>query len=582
MRKRPAPWRALAALILSMALAGAVRAQAAYSPDLSIRQMFHDGERRAYGLYVPQSYRAGQPAPVIVALHGRYSSAKAFHGFSRLASVAERRGAVLIYPEPLDVSWGDGGHDALQRSGVDADDVGFITAALADVARTMPLDPERTFLVGYDTGGVMALRASCGGQTRFSGVAVVSALMWNFTRQACGAGAHSAPTLLIHGGRDANYPDEGAEALGERTAFRLGLGDTLATLRSVNGCSASSLTRGFVEACSGGALAFLPVPRGASEWYRDGAGYQLSHHGFDATQAIESFFFDRAGFSLPQVRERGVSRSWITYVPASYDPAKPTPLVVLLHGRPSSATEMAVITRMHEVADRHGFIVTYPEGLNNEWNAFYDLTGQRSIAPQDDVAFLKTLTEDLGQDFNIDRSRMYIGGFSNGGFMTIRMACSASDVFAGFAVVSAELYTVLKDVCRRSRPSPILLMHGTEDPSVPYNGVIIRGGPENTETRVSLGARDTLAWFVERNHCSQAGTMTTFPIKGQSPGTQAQRFMPHDCQAPVSFYLINGGGHTWPGTVPLNGLGPLNMDINAGEEIWQFFEPLSLKPGSDR
>ena len=122
-------------------------------------------------------------------------------------------------------------------------------------------------------------------------------------------------------------------------------------------------------------------------------------------------------------------------------------------------------------------------------------------------------------------------------------------------------------------------MNGTADPSVNYNGIIVRSGADDQETRVSLGARDTLAWFVKRNGCSQTGSTLTYPPRGQSPGTQAQRFTPNDCVAPVVFWLINGGGHTWPGTEGVMDaafFGPTNMDIKASAEIWDFFSHLSL------
>lgn len=583
MSKRSGAWRAsaLLTLLLTLVTAAPVTAQVpvGVAPAITMRSVFHDGERRAYGLFVPSTYVAGRPAPVIVVLHGRFSSAKAIHAFSGLVSVAEARGAILIYPETLGAFWGDGGHAALQRKDLEADDAGFIAAAVAAVGTDYTVDPARVFLVGHDTGGVMGWRAACRGPQRFAGLAVVSALMWNFSAEACGAGANPTPTLLFHGGRDESYPTAGALPQSGRTGRRLSLAGTLDTLRALNGCPGRE-TAGFIASCaSGSTLAFLPIPRGAGEWFHDGVGYKLSRHGVDAARTIDGFFFNRAGFTLPQVRSSGSGRAWITYVPASYDPAKLTPLVVLLHGRPSNATDMAVISRMNDVADQKGFIVVYPEGLNNEWNAFYDLTRQQGVANQDDVAFLKTLTEDLGRDLNIDRRRMFLGGFSNGGFMTIRMACSAADTFAGFASVGAELYTVLKDKCRGGRPAPILLMNGTADPSVNYNGIIVRSGADDQETRVSLGARDTLSWFVNRNKCSQAGSMLTHPPRGQSPGTQAQRFTPNDCQAAVVFWLITGGGHTWPGTdgvMDAEFFGPTNMDIKASAEIWDFFSRLSL------
>lgn len=585
MSKRSGAWRtpALLSLILTLliAAAGPVLAQTPppVAPPLPMRSVFHDGERRAYGLFVPSTYAPGRPAPVIVVLHGRYSSAKAIHAFSGLAAIAEARGAILIYPETLGLFWGDGGHAALQRPDLEADDAGFIAAAVAATGKAYSVDPARVYLVGHDTGGVMAWRAACRGPQRFAGLAAVSALMWNFSSEACGAGANPTPTLLIHGGRDESYPTGGAPPQAGRTGQRLSLAATLDTLRTLNGCPGRE-TGGFIAACApGSALAFLPIPRGASEWFHDGPGYKLSRHGVDAARTIDGFFFNRQGFTLPPVRSGGSGRAWITYVPTSYDPATPTPLVVLLHGRPSNATAMAAITRMNAVADEKGFIVVYPEGLNNEWNAFYDLTRQQGVANQDDVAFLKTLTEDLGRDLNIDRRRMFLGGFSNGGFMTIRMACSAADTFAGFASVGAELYAVLKDKCRGGRPAPILLMNGTADPSVNYNGIVVRSGADDQETRVSLGARDTLSWFVNRNKCSQTGSTLTYPPRGQSPGTQAQRFIPNDCQAAVVFWLITGGGHTWPGTdgvMDAEAFGPTNMDIKASAEIWDFFSRLSL------
>src|SRR5690606_27054180 len=157
---------------------------------------------------------------------------------------------------------------------------------------------------------------------------------------------------------------------------------------------------------------------------------------------IDRFFFEPRSFTLPGGRGAGPrGRGYITYVPSAYDPAKPAPVVMILHGRPSNAAAMASISRMNATAERHGFIVVYPEGLDNEWNAFFDLVGQRSIAPQDDVGFLNRLMDDLAVDLNVDRRRVFIAGFSNGGFMTHRMMCSAADRFAAFASVGATLYT---------------------------------------------------------------------------------------------------------------------------------------------
>ncbi|HYD89063.1 MAG TPA: PHB depolymerase family esterase [Vitreimonas sp.] len=585
--------RFLAVFILAAAMLGAVEQAQAYDRDIEIRQLAHAGANRSYGVYVPTTADAARPAPLIVALHGRYSSAKALHAISGLAAVAEARGAVLLYPETAGAFWNEGGHTALQRREAAADDAGFIEAAIAAVAGERAIDAARIYVVGHDVGGSMAFRLACS-ERRLAGVAVVSALMWDYAAQACPA-AQQTSVLILHGRDDENFPVRGGAIPNSRTdARRLSATDTVAFWRERLGCAGrpsatSSNDSALYAACASGAsLAYVGVARGAHEWFRDGENYELNRHRLDASAAIEDFFFNAAAFELPGTRADGRSRSWITYAPPNYDPARPAPLVIVLHGRPSTAASMAAISEMNAVAGRHGFIVVYPEGIDNEWNAYFDLrrsgnaslTGNRSILPQDDIGFLTTLAADLRVDLNIDPARMYVAGFSNGGFMTMRMACSASDTFAGFAEVGASLYVEMTDLCRRSPPSPVLFMHGSADPSIPYEGVTV-GNPEGGEPiRITLRVIDTVSLFARRNECTLSGRSTTLAERGRSPGTSVVRFVPHECAgAPLEFYQINGGGHTWPGVpelLPAENFGPTNMDIHASEVIWDFFSRQTL------
>ncbi|MGD9965055.1 MAG: PHB depolymerase family esterase [Hyphomonadaceae bacterium] len=573
-------------------------AQHRYDRALTMHVIAVGEEARALGLYVPSSYRAGQPAPLIVALHDRFSSPQALHAISGLAAVAEARGALVLYPEAAEGAWNDGGHAILNRPGPALDDLGFIRAAIDSAAAEYSIDRTRVFLTGIGSGGAMAYALACKSETPFAGVAIVSALMWDFARDQC-AGANPTQMLLIHGRRDEYAPVRGGDVPGV-TARRLGVDDTLAVWRRVNGCAAATATgrddSAIYAACDSGAiLAYVGVAGGDHDWFHTGDGYELNRQGVEATALIDSFFFERSEFTLPRARATGRrARSWIVYAPWRYDPAQPAPVVVLLHGRPSNAAGMAYMTGMNTVAEENNFIVIYPDGIDNEWNAQFDisasdisLSGRRSTLPQDDVGFLETLTRDLAEDFNIDASRLYLGGFSNGAFMTYRMACSAGDTFAAFAAVSAGLYVELSRYCARSDPTAILIMNGTADPSVPYEGVEVVNPQGGDPIRISLGVQDTVSAFARRNRCSLAGTSTTFAEQGQSPGTHVIRFIPRDCQpgADVAFYLINGGGHTWPGRSRVfsgqgaqDAFGPTNMDMNAGAVIWDFFRAHTLRP----
>ncbi|MEZ5956231.1 MAG: PHB depolymerase family esterase [Hyphomonadaceae bacterium] len=570
-----------------------------YARPLEMRGYAHDGQTRFVGVYEPSTYQRGTPAPLIVALHGRYSSPQAFHAQSGLAALAEARGAIIIYPETLGGFWNDGGHALLNRLGDPADDAGFIAEAIQSASLDYTIDRSRIFIAGFDSGASMAFTLVCQGQLQIAGVTAVSALLWTYQRDQC-ANARPTPMLMIQGRRDEGLPVNGGDPVPNSGQRRLSATDMIAFWQAANGCGARTNTgrddSQFFSSCNNGAaVAYVGVGGGNHNWFRINERYALNRQGVDATALTDSFFFDRTHFALPDARSSySRSRAWIAYASPDYDPSRPTPVVVLLHGRPSNAASMAAISGMNEVAARRNFIAVYPEGLDNEWNAHFDiagrtlsLSGQSSTLPQDDVGFLKTLMDDLAVDFNIDRSRLYLGGFSNGGFMTHRMACSAGDTFAAFAGVGAALYVELQRFCQRSPPTAILLMHGSADPSVPIDGVEVTNPRGGEPIRITLTVRETVAAFARRNHCDVRGTSTTFAESGRSPGTHVVRYVPNGCDegSEVVYYLINGGGHTWPGTegvLPAEFLGPTNLDFNASDTIWEFFSAHTLRPQARR
>lgn len=568
--------------------------------DMKAYSISHNGVDRTFELYVPASYAPGNPAPVIIAVHGRFSSGKALNAISHLQQVADARGAILVFPEAAGSFWGDGGHAYLARHEPETDDISFINHLMQSLQSDYAIDRERIFLVGHDGGSAMALRLLCQqpAQMHFAAVSIVSALMWQPVTAACSQLQAPVSILFVHGRDSELFPVSGKAGETSQNASRLSVNETIGFWRKHNGCGAPNVAGddgsvSYGNCAAGSSLAYVGVPDGLQAWSHSGAAYRLNRHDVDTTGLLDRFFFDRAAFNLPYPRaDTAKARDYILYVPPTYNPGTPTPIVVMLHGRPSNAAEMARITNMNAVAGKHGFIVVYPEGLKHEWNAQFDLYNKSShsvhtagLEPaglmQDDVGFLKTLTLDLGIDLNIDRHRMYIAGFSNGGFMTLRMACSASDTFAAFAEGGSALYTVMTDICKRGRPAPMFFMHGTADPSIPIDGVRTRDGESGMPTRVTLSVKETVALFARRNGCAEKGVMTTYAESGRSPGTKVQRFVPNGCHGdtPVVFYIIEGGGHTWsgvPGVLDEARFGKTNMDINASELIWEFFSPQRL------
>ena len=553
---------------------------------------------RTYGLYVPTSYRSAIPAPLIIALHGRFSSAQAYHAISDLDALAEARGAVVVYPETAGIFWNDGGHNALQRRETPSDDSAFIGAVVRTVRAQYTLDMGQLFLVGYDNGGLMAYRLACEGVSPFAGVAVVSALMFNFHLNACPQTDRlPVSMLIIHGDHDPMYPTAGGTLEGYTglspllVPTRLSLTSTLDYWRDHSQCGevlTESLdnVRLYADCAEGARVATYAVLGGGHDWFHTGADYQLNRHGISATRLMDGFFFpdpttdDPAAFAITQEDPApDAPRGALLYIPPSYDPAVPIPVVIALHGRPSSASSMAAITDLNTVAKREGFMVVYPEGLNNEWNSIGDLMGAPDT-PQDDVNFLKTLMDDLAIDVTIDPERIYITGFSNGGFMTMRMACSGADRFAAFAPLGSTFYFFLDDVCQDSPSIPMLLMHGSADRSIPFEGVV-QSDSTGRRVQMTLGVLDSVAYWAEHNQCDTNAARSEIPESGRSPGTRVVRFDFSGCTdgADIRFYLVVGAGHNWsgvPGIMDEAIFGLVNMDINASEEIWAFFKEHTL------
>ncbi|VUZ85378.1 Esterase PHB depolymerase [Candidatus Methylomirabilis lanthanidiphila] len=198
----------------------------------------------------------------------------------------------------------------------------------------------------------------------------------------------------------------------------------------------------------------------------------------------------------------GQSRSFNLHVPGSYTGLVPVPLVLDLHGLGSTATQQAFISGFREKSDRVGFLVAYPQGVSNSWNA-YGCCGTAYSSRIDDVGFLKAVVNQIASMGNIDHSRVYITGLSNGGFMSHRMACEAADMFAAAAPVSAPLNLRDPTTCRPARPITVVQFHGLNDTTIPYNGSF--GIPS---------AQDSLSAWHDINGCT--GSATVLNLGGSS------------------------------------------------------------------
>jgi polyhydroxybutyrate depolymerase len=227
----------------------------------------------------------------------------------------------------------------------------------------------------------------------------------------------------------------------------------------------------------------------------------------------------------------GLQRSYLVHVPPGLE--QPTGLVINLHGAGMTGGAQAAMTNYNAVADRHGFVVAYPEGIDLSW-----ADGRGGSVPDrqgvDDVGFLVALADRLTQDFGIDRGRVFATGMSAGAFMANRLACSRADVFSAVAAVAGTLGSAFP--CSPSQPVSVLNIHGTADNVVPFTGgpMVGRGGASDILAAPAMAQR-----WRELNGCPA-------PVE-DSPAPSVHRFTSAGCAdgTEVSFVQIDGGGHTW-------------------------------------
>jgi polyhydroxybutyrate depolymerase len=257
----------------------------------------------------------------------------------------------------------------------------------------------------------------------------------------------------------------------------------------------------------------------------------------------------------------GEERRYVLYVPASYDPAVPSPLVISLHGYGEWPAHQQKLSGWNNLADEFGFLVVYPEGVDfpRRWRLYSDEQGAEPV----DAVFIRDLINTLSQEYAIDPARIYANGLSNGGGMSDLLACTLSDQIAAVGGVSGA-YLYPREQCQTSRPVPVIAFHGTADEVVPY-----WGGPSDAFDIDFPVVPAWAEWWAEHNLCQTASAVTG--ISGSVSGIQNT-----DCSsgADIIFYTIEGGGHTWPGGEPLPAwlVGETTYDIDATRVMWEFFQ----------
>lgn len=278
------------------------------------------------------------------------------------------------------------------------------------------------------------------------------------------------------------------------------------------------------------------------------------------------------GDHLRELRVGNQIRSYFIHIPPMYDSRRSTPVVLALHSAMMNGAAMARFCGLNEKADQSGFVAVYPNGTGSTpFFLYWDAGGVRGRV-SDDVSYVAKLLDDLATVVNVDSRRIFATGMSNGAMMCYRLAAELSERIAAIAPVAG---TMAIEQCQPNRPVSILHFHGTKD------GLVLFGGPdERTPKNIKfLSVDETMRAWVKINGCPQTPEVaelhrlsddgTAVRRKGHGPGKD---------NSEVVLYVIEGGGHTWPGRDPrLRLLGKSTREISANDLMWEFFQKHPMK-----
>jgi polyhydroxybutyrate depolymerase len=277
----------------------------------------------------------------------------------------------------------------------------------------------------------------------------------------------------------------------------------------------------------------------------------------------------------------GHTRTYKYYVPSSYTGKNALPLMISFHGSGSSADGQILLTHYHKIAEKEGFIVVFPDStvinqddevivptdhsfdpnspLIRRWN-LGNTSG--TLATIDDVGFASALIDTFAENFNVDASRVYASGMSNGAMFSNRLGVELSDRIAGIGAVTGQLGL---NMAQKGPVAPVttVLVMGDTDPVVPYEG---REGS-------LLSVDETIQYWVNANKTVTKPRVSYLPQVAENDPTNIRRevYGGGKYGTEVILYAVEGGGHTWPGGpqyLPPSSIGLTSMHMDASQAIW--------------
>jgi polyhydroxybutyrate depolymerase len=267
-------------------------------------------------------------------------------------------------------------------------------------------------------------------------------------------------------------------------------------------------------------------------------------------------------------------REYIIHLPPKYKKEESLPLVMVFHGGGGNSRQIQRYMAMDAIADRENFIVVYPNGINRQWNDGRDF--KESISANDDVQFINQLLDSMQKNYTVNSKRVFSTGISNGGFFSIYLSYKLSHRLLAIAPVCASIPEKIFPFFYPAQPVNVIIMNGTNDPLVPYDGGAV-GNRRMGDRGRCTSTDSTLQRYISVNKTGMTPVVENIPDRNKQDGCTAVKYTYSGGKnnTRVCLVKVKNGGHTLPGR-PLYQLkviiGTVCNDFEGNEMIWEFFK----------
>lgn len=506
---------------------------------------------RTYALFEPELDPNPDGYPLVIGLHGAGSEGIEFIGTAFLGQKALKEKFIVACPNSLHypLAWWNAG-DGYEAMTDSTDDLGFIAALIDTMIANHNVDTTRIFVMGHSNGSMMAYRVAAELSHKIAAIGINSGQM---VYEYCDP-EFPVPIIHFHGLEDPLCPYEGEE---NEQVVLPPVDSVMAIWRGINHCTSIPDTIYNTGGITGRKWASADGNSDIILYTMEGWGHSWPRTvdpGIDATDVIWDFLKDQTRSTKKSLEEKrftydGETRTYLVYDPSPKSGDRP--LLIGMHCHTGTAAGLLTYTDLLQKVKEANCIGVFPNSLfhpmGTAWNvgsSFEWMTGGT-----DDVGFISALIDTMIKNYEVDSTRIYITGHSNGSMMSYRLAAELSHRIAAMGGVAAPM---LYEHCDPEYPVPIIHFHGLSDTTCPYEGIV--------KDYVTIPPVDSaLAIWIDKNNCN--------PIPDtlmNTNGIVGQKWASPDGKGDVVLYTIESCMHDWPVYE--------NYGIAATDVIWDYMK----------